>query len=100
MVTGFLVSTFREALVKQLLQVSAMAVIRCKSSYHIERRRLSIVALQVPLLVPVKRGAAIKGEKRNKLAFGDFSVIELGQGVCVFTFDEFCSFATVMCVAA
>jgi|MGYP000231024168 hypothetical protein len=100
MVTGFLVPTFREALVKQLLQVSANGCDTMSVFMHIERRRLSIVALQVPLLVPVKRGTAIMGEKHSKLAFDDFSVIEFGQGICVFTFDEFCSFATVMSIVA
>ena len=43
--------------------------------------------------------AAWKGEKRNELAFEGVFILGRGQGVCVFTFDEFCSNATVMSIA-
>ena len=40
------------------------------------------------------------GEKRKVLAFVGYTVFEVGQGICVFTFDEFGSFATVASIVA
>ena len=55
--------------------------------------------LQVPLLEPADWGTIQKGREVQILDFRKPLVFARQQGVCIFTSDEFWSFAPVMCIA-